>query len=59
MLFKEPEVEDVQKEEIFWKEIDEEKLLKFMCDEHDFSEERVQNALKEYKQNKRKQATLF
>jgi hypothetical protein len=30
-----------------------------MCEEHDFSEERVKNALKEYKQNKKKQATLF
>jgi len=59
MIFKQPEIEEIEKDEIFWKEIDEEKLLKFMCEELYFSEERIKNALKEYNQNKKKQATLF
>ena len=59
MIFKQPEIEEIEKDEIFWKEIDEDRLLKFMCEEHDFSEERIKNALKEYNQNKKKQATLF
>jgi len=59
MIFKEPEIEEVEKEEIFWNDINEERLLKFMCEEHEFSKERIESILKEYKQNKKKQATLF
>jgi flap endonuclease-1 len=59
MIFKEPEIEEVEKEEIFWNDINEERLLKFMCEDHEFSKERIESILKEYKQNKKKQATLF
>lgn len=42
--FLNPEVKDPG--EIRWGEPDEEGIVKFLCDEHDFSEERVRNALR-------------
>ncbi|AEH24008.1 flap endonuclease-1 [Pyrococcus yayanosii] len=35
--------------ELKWKEPDEEGILKFLCDEHDFSEERVKNGIERLK----------
>ncbi|WP_297487340.1 flap endonuclease-1 [Thermococcus sp.] len=35
--------------ELRWREPDEEGILKFLCDEHDFSEERVKNGLERLK----------
>ncbi|WP_456366868.1 flap endonuclease-1 [Thermococcus sp.] len=35
--------------ELRWREPDEEEILKFLCDEHDFSEERVKNGLERLK----------
>jgi len=35
--------------ELKWREPDEEGILKFLCDEHDFSEERVKNGLERLK----------
>ncbi|AMM54729.1 flap endonuclease-1 [Pyrococcus kukulkanii] len=42
-FFLNPPVTDEYK--LQWKEPDEEGILKFLCDEHDFSEERVKNGL--------------
>jgi flap endonuclease-1 len=36
------------------KEMDEEKIMKILCDEFDFSEERVRNALAEYQKSQKK-----
>ncbi|ASJ10986.1 flap structure-specific endonuclease [Thermococcus sp. P6] len=46
--------------ELRWREPDEEGILKFLCDEHDFSEERVKNGLERLKKavKEGKQATL-
>lgn len=55
-IFLEPEVtEDYTLE---WKEPDEEKVLKLLCDEHDFSEDRVRKALEKFKKKKKSQKTL-
>jgi len=43
-LFKHPNI--TNKYDIEFKQIDENKVKKILCDEHDFSEERVENALK-------------
>ena len=44
-----------------WREIDEDELIKFMCDEHDFSVDRVKNAAEKYKKFAKsfKQKNLF
>ncbi|ASI99613.1 flap endonuclease-1 [Thermococcus celer] len=46
--------------ELRWSEPDEEGILRFLCDEHDFSEERVKNGLERLKKAVKvgKQATL-
>jgi len=46
-FFLNPPVTDEYKLE--WKMPDEEGILKFLCDEHDFSEERVKNGLERLK----------
>lgn len=57
-LFKKPDV--TSKYEIKFKEINEEKLKKILCKEHDFSEERVDSAIKKVIEGKEdmKQANL-
>ncbi|XP_076147193.1 flap endonuclease 1 isoform X2 [Alosa pseudoharengus] len=45
-LFLEPEVVDCSTVDLKWNEPDEEGLLKFMCDEKQFSEERIRNGCK-------------
>jgi len=45
-LFKEPEVADPDTLEIKWTEPDEEGLIKFMCEENSFSEDRIRNGIK-------------
>ncbi|MCD6512988.1 MAG: flap endonuclease-1 [Thermoplasmata archaeon] len=44
-----------------WKEVDEEELIKFMCDEHDFSVDRVRHAAEKYRKFAKsfKQKNLF
>ncbi|NJD99747.1 flap endonuclease-1 [Thermococcus sp. LS1] len=46
--------------ELKWREPDEEDIIKFLCDEHDFSEERVKNGLERLKKAVKagKQSTL-
>ncbi len=39
-------------------EPDESAIVKFMCDEHDFSDERITNALKRLTENKKEQSSL-
>ena len=46
-IFLEPQVKDVQQLE--WKQPDEEGLIKFLCDERNFSVDRVKNALNRIK----------
>ncbi len=46
-IFLEPQVKDVQQLE--WKQPDEEGVIKFLCDERNFSVERVKNALNRIK----------
>ncbi|RLF91003.1 flap endonuclease-1 [Thermococci archaeon] len=57
-FFLNPPVTDEYK--LQWKEPDEEGILKFLCDEHDFSEERVKNGLERLKKAVKagKQSTL-
>ena len=57
-LFKKPDV--TSKYEIKFKEINEEKLKKILCKEHDFSEERIDSAVKKIIEGKEemKQANL-
>ncbi|WP_324736208.1 flap endonuclease-1 [Thermococcus sp. SY098] len=57
-FFLNPPVTDDYK--LVWKMPDEEGILKFLCDEHDFSEERVKNGLERLKKAIRagKQSTL-
>ncbi|XP_013773999.1 flap endonuclease 1-like [Limulus polyphemus] len=45
-LFKEPEVADSEIPELKWNEPDEEGLVKFLCADKGFSEERVRNGVK-------------
>ncbi|XP_066946347.1 flap endonuclease 1 [Macrobrachium rosenbergii] len=45
-LFVEPEVKDPKEIELKWTEPDEEGLVKYMCEEKGFSEERVRNGAK-------------
>ncbi|MBI3190708.1 flap endonuclease-1 [archaeon] len=46
------------KYDIKFRDIDEEKVLGLLCDEHEFSVERIENALKKLKENKKKQSSL-
>ena len=46
-----PIIKDIHLEK---KEMDEEKVMKLLCDEFDFSEERVRNALAEFKKSQKK-----
>ncbi len=57
-FFKNPPV--TEKFKIEWKEPNKEKILKFMVDEHDFSEERVNKVIQKLQEsfNKGKQSTL-
>ncbi|MBI2578671.1 MAG: flap endonuclease-1 [Candidatus Aenigmarchaeota archaeon] len=48
-FFKKPEDADY---DITFGKLSEEKIVKMLCDEHDFSEERIVNALKKYKESK-------
>jgi len=54
-FFKNPPVCDYQ---LLWKQMDEEKIKKIMCDEHDFSEERISNAIKKINESKNAQSSL-
>jgi flap endonuclease-1 len=58
-LFKNPDVE--KKIEIEFPKLDERKIKEILVDEHDFSEERVDNQLEKLReeQDKKKQKTLF
>ncbi len=58
-IFLEPEINENYK--IEWKEVDEEKVIDLLCNEHQFSEERVRNALSKYKKFAKtfKQKSLF
>ena len=46
------------KYEIKFRDIDEEKVMKLLCDEHEFSAERIENAMKKLKENKKNQSSL-
>ena len=54
-FFKRPPVVDY---EIRFREPNEDAIKKLMCDEHDFSEERITNALKRLTENKKEQSSL-
>jgi flap endonuclease-1 len=58
-LFQEPAV--TKKYDLKFKQIDEKKIIKLMCDEHDFSEERIKSGLEKLNEQKEKakQKTLF
>ncbi len=58
-LFLKPKVTDDYKLE--WTGVDEEKVLKILCDNHHFKEDRVEKTLKKYKgiEDMMKQKTLF
>ena len=58
-LFKKPDV--IKKYSLKFKPIDEKKILKLLCDEHEFSEERIKSALAKLgeQKEKQKQKTLF
>lgn len=58
-IFLEPDVNDEYKLE--WNEIDEKATISFMCDEHNFSRERVMNAIEKYRNFARylRQRNLF
>ncbi|XP_062501836.1 flap endonuclease 1-like [Corticium candelabrum] len=45
-LFLEPEITDPGEVELKWEEPDEETLVKYMCEEKGFSEDRIRNAVK-------------
>ncbi|WP_455391457.1 flap endonuclease-1 [[Eubacterium] cellulosolvens] len=49
-IFKEPEVMDEYV--INWSAVDEEKVIEFLCDEHDFARERVVNTLESFQKFK-------
>ncbi|HEC96394.1 MAG TPA: flap endonuclease-1 [Euryarchaeota archaeon] len=42
-----------------WREPDEDKVVEILCEEHDFSKDRVLNALQKYRSKKARQKTLF
>jgi flap endonuclease-1 len=56
-IFLNPEVTDDF--EIEWKEPNTQKVFKILCDEHDFSEERVKKALEKFKPKKQTRLDLF
>jgi len=58
-LFMKPDV--LKKYDLKFKQIDEEKVKKILCDEHDFSDERIQSGLDKLKEHKEKakQKKLF
>jgi flap endonuclease-1 len=58
-LFQEPSV--TKKYDLKFKAIDEKKIIKILCDEHDFSEERIKSGLEKLSEQKEKakQKTLF
>jgi flap endonuclease-1 len=58
-LFMKPDV--IKKYDLKFKQIDEEKVKKILCDEHDFSDERIQSGLDKLKEQKEKakQKKLF
>ena len=58
-IFLEPEVNENYKLE--WREVDENKVIDLLCNEHQFSEDRVRNALEKYKKFAKsfKQKSLF
>jgi len=55
-LFKKPRVKE--KYIIDFKRLDEEKVKSILCDEHDFSEDRVENAIKRLKESDTEQRSL-
>jgi len=48
-FFEDPPVIEINKEEIKFGEVNEEKIRKILIDEHDFSEDRVNKAIEELK----------
>ncbi|MCX6815226.1 MAG: flap structure-specific endonuclease, partial [Candidatus Aenigmarchaeota archaeon] len=54
-FFKNPKTIDYN---IKFREINEELVKKILCDEHDFSIERIENALKKLNENKKSQSSL-
>jgi flap endonuclease-1 len=55
-IFLEPEV--TENYTLEWREPDEELVIKLLCDEHDFSEDRVKRALEKFRREKKGQKTL-
>ena len=53
-IFKKPDVKKTYS--IEFKKLDEKKVKEFLCKEHDFSESRVENALKKLREFKKKQS---
>ncbi|KAK2717478.1 flap endonuclease 1-like [Artemia franciscana] len=51
-LFKEPEVATAADIELKWSEPDEEGLVKYMCEEKHFSEERIRNGIKKIQKSR-------
>ena len=45
-----------EKYSLEWKEPDKDKLIKFLCDEHDFSLKRVEDALEKLGKDKEKKS---
>ena len=58
-IFLEPEVNENY--ELEWREVDENRVIDLLCNEHQFSEDRVKNALEKYKKFAKsfKQKSLF
>ena len=58
-IFLEPEVSDDYN--LHWDEIDEKEVIKFLCNEHQFNEERIKKAIEKYKKFAKsfKQRSLF
>jgi len=58
-IFLEPEINEDY--ELSWEEVDEERAIELLCEEHQFSKDRVKNALKKYKKFAKtfKQRSLF
>jgi len=58
-IFLKPEISKEYK--LIWKEVDEKAVLEFLCDEHQFSRDRVKNAIEKYKKFAKtfKQKNLF
>jgi len=55
-IFLEPEV--TENYTLEWREPDEELVMRLLCDEHDFSEDRVKRALEKFRREKKGQKTL-